>query len=84
MVELDEQIKEIKRQTRQTNALPEKIELQKKVKAIEKRRDEAWRDYDNSAREIEKKKDDLIDRVESRLSQSIIEESLFEIQWKVI
>jgi hypothetical protein len=58
--------------------------LQKKVKTIEKRRDDAWRDYDNAARDIEKKKDELIDTVEARLSQTITEDTLFKIQWKIM
>lgn len=82
--ELDDQIKELKRQIRQTNTLPEKIAQQKKVKAIEKRRDDAWRDYDLAARQIEKKKDELIDSVEARLSQTIKEDVLFTIQWTIV
>ncbi|RKY11415.1 MAG: DEAD/DEAH box helicase [Planctomycetota bacterium] len=81
--ELDDQIKELKRQIRQSNALPDKIALQKKVKAIEKRRDEAWRNYDQAAREVEKKKDELIDTVEARLSQNIIEDELFAVEWEL-
>ena len=82
--ELDDQIKELKRQVRQSNALPEKITLQKKVKAIEKRRDEAWRNYDQAAREVEKKKDELIDTVEARLSQTMKDDILFKIEWKIV
>lgn len=81
--ELGDQIKELKRQIRQTNTLPDKIALQKKVKELEKRRDDAWRDYDQAAREIEKKKDELIDIVEARLSQTITENTLFTIQWTI-
>ena len=81
--ELGDQIKELKRQIRQTNTLPEKIALQKKVKELEKRRDDAWRAYDQAAREIEKKKDELIDIVESRLKQTIQQQQLFKITWTI-
>ncbi len=82
--ELDDGIKDLKRQIRQSNTLPDKIALQKKVKAIEKRRDEAWRNYDQAAREVENKKDELIDTVESRLSQTMTDDVLFKIQWQII
>lgn len=81
--ELSDLIKELKRQIRQTNALPDKIALQKKVKELEKRRDDAWREYDQAARQIEQKKDELIDVVEARLSQTITENTLFTIQWTI-
>jgi len=82
--ELDDKIKEIKRQVRQVNSLPEKIALQKKVKSIEKKRDEAWRNYDQAAREIEQRKEKLIDAVEARLSQTVTDQILFTIEWKIV
>ena len=82
--ELDDTIKEYKRQIRQSNSLPEKIAMQKKVKAIEKRRDEAWRNYDQAARDVEQKKDRLIDTVEARLSQRVTEQMLFQIGWTIV
>jgi ERCC4-related helicase len=82
--ELDDQIKELKRQVRQTSSLPDKITLQKKVKGLEKKRDEAWRNYDQAAREIEQKKEKLIDTVEVRLSQTITQDILFRICWSVV
>lgn len=82
--ELDDQIKELKRQVRQTSSLPDKIALQKKVKGLEKKRDEAWRSYDQAAREIEQKKENLIDTVEARLSQTVTEDILFKICWRLV
>ena len=82
--ELDDQIKELKRQVRQTSSLPDKIALQKKGKGLEKKRDEAWRSYDQAAREIEQKKEKLIDTVEARLSQTVTNQILFQIEWKIV
>jgi len=64
--------------------LPDKIALQKKVKGLEKKRDEAWRSYDQAARKIERKKENLIDTVEARLSQTVNDQILFQIEWKVV
>ena len=81
--EMDDQIKELKKQVRHSSSLPEKIELQKKVKVLDRKRDEAWREYDEAAKEIETRKDELIDAVETRLKQNITETELFEIEWSV-
>ena len=81
--ELDDEIKELKKQVRQSSSLPDKIEMQKKLKALDKKRDEAWRGYDEAAKQIEARKDELIDAVEARLKQAITEKTLFEIEWEV-
>lgn len=47
------------------------------------KRDEAWRQYDEAARDIEQQKDSLIDRVEARLHQEVEEETLFTVQWRL-
>ncbi len=39
-------------------------------------------DY-HAAKEIESRKDELIDAVEARLKQNITETALFEIEWEV-
>ena len=80
---MDDQIKELKKQVRHSSSLPEKIELQKKVKTLDKKRDDAWREYDKAAKDIEGRKDELIDAVEARLKQNITETTLFEIEWSM-
>ncbi|MDO8445265.1 MAG: SNF2-related protein [Deltaproteobacteria bacterium] len=79
--ELDDQIKEIKKQARLAPNLPEKLKLEKERRKLEAQRDEAWREYDGAAKEIEKSKDGLIDEIEKKLSQEIKEEQLFLIRW---
>jgi ABC-type phosphate transport system auxiliary subunit len=64
--------------------LPEKLRLEKERRQLEGKRDEAWREYDQSAREIEKRKDELIDEIEKKLKQSITEQELFTIRWKIV
>lgn len=82
--DLDDELKETKKSIRQAANLPDKIALQRTAKQIEQKRDEAWREYDDGARDIERLKDDLIDRVEARLSQEVEEERLFAIEWHVV
>ena len=81
--ELDEQIKEIKKQARFATNLPEKLSFEKKRRKLESDRDEAWRAYDLAAKEIEKNKDALIDEIEERLKQTEETEDLFFIQWEI-
>ena len=82
--ELDDEIKEIKRQARLAPNLPEKLKLEKEKRQLENKRDEAWHEYDSAAKDIEKKKDGLIDEIEKKLKQKISEEKLFTIRWKIV
>ncbi len=82
--ELDEQIKDIKKQARLAPNLPEKLKLEKEKRKLETERDEAWKEYDGAAKEIEKNKDKLIDEIEQKLNQSLQQQELFTIKWKVI
>lgn len=81
--QLDDEIKEIKKQVRNTGTLPEKLTLQKKTRKLEEKRDQAWRDYDAAARDIEAKKDDLIDRIEAQLKQKTSKNQIFMISYAV-
>jgi superfamily II DNA or RNA helicase len=81
--EFDDQLKETKKLIRQAGSLPDKLELQKKARKLEQNRDEAWKEYDVAAKEIEVQKDQLIDKVETRLKQQVTTEELFTIQFKL-
>lgn len=82
--DLDEQVKELKKQARQAPNLPEKLKIEKERRKLESERDEAWRNYDQAAKEIEKEKDKLIDDIEQKLDQRVEQETLFTIRWRVI
>lgn len=81
--ELDEEIKALKKEIRQTGNLPDKLALQRKARGLEAKRDEAWRAYDAAAKEIEVQKDGLLDQVEERLGQEISDEQLFAIRFQI-
>ena len=82
--DLDDRIKELKKLARLAPNLPEKLPLEKERRQMEGKRDEAWREYDNAARDIEEKKDQLIDEIEKKLKQDISEQELFTIRWKIV
>jgi hypothetical protein len=81
--DLDEQIKSLKKEIRQTGNLPAKLALQRQARGLETKRDEAWRAYDDAAKEIEVQKDGLLDQVEERLGQSVFDEELFAIRFEI-
>jgi SNF2 family DNA or RNA helicase len=81
--ELDDQIKALKKEVRQTGNMPDKLALQRKARDLETKRDEAWHAYDAAAKEIEVQKDGLLDQVEERLGQSVSDEELFAIRFEV-
>jgi hypothetical protein len=82
--DLDDQIKALKKEIRQTGNLPDKLALQRQARVLETKRDEAWRIYDAAAKEIEVQKDGLLDQVEERLKQSITDEELFAIRFEIV
>ena len=81
--ELDDELKALKKEVRQTGNLPDKLALQRKARALEATRDEAWRAYDEAAKDIEKQKDGLLDQVEERLGQNVSDEALFTIRFEI-
>ena len=82
--ELDDEIKELKKQSRLSQSLPDKLSMRKKLKEREQKRDEAWRAYDVEGRVIEEQKDKLIDDVEAKLNQQVEKKELFTINWKLV
>lgn len=82
--DLDQHIKDIKKQARLAPNLPEKLKLEKERKKLESERDTAWREYDGAAKEIEQSKDRLIEQIEQKLQQELIKNDLFLIKWNLI
>lgn len=82
--DLDGRIKELKKEARGAASLPEKIKVQREIQKIQSRRDEAWRHYDEAAREIEERKDELLDDIEARLEQKTEVKPLFTIRWTLV
>ncbi|HQM83442.1 MAG TPA: SNF2-related protein [bacterium] len=81
--EMEEEIKELKKQARTAGNMPEKLKLRKKAKELEKKKDEEWKSYENESRKIEEEKDQLIESIEKSIKQKIREEELFAIKWRM-
>jgi shikimate kinase len=81
--ELDAGIRNTKRDARMAPNLPAKLELQKSLRQMETKRNEAWKEYDAAALEVEKKKDQLLDEISKRLDQKTATEELFLFRWLI-
>jgi hypothetical protein len=81
--QLDQEIKETKKAARLAPNLPEKLELQRKLRGLETKRDEAWRAYDTASRDIDRQKDALLDEISRRLEQKTECKTLFTLRWRV-
>ncbi len=81
--DLDNEIKDLKKQARQAANLPDKLALQKKIKTAEGSRDQAWRSYDDEAKTVDGAKDEIISRIEARLSNTESTETLFRIHFNI-
>jgi hypothetical protein len=83
LAELDDTLKEARKAARLAPTLPDKLERQREVRSLEAKRDEAWRDYDQASREVDRQKDALLDEISRRLEQIIEQEPLFSFQWSL-
>jgi len=81
--DLDQSIKEAKKAARFAPNLPEKLEIQRKLRSLEAKRDEAWRAYDAASRDVDREKDALLDEVSRRLGQKTECSELFTVRWRV-
>ena len=81
--ELDQSIKDAKKSARLAPNLPEKLEIQRTLRGLETKRDEAWRAYDSASRDVDKQKDALLDEISRRLQQQTTCETLFALRWRV-
>ncbi len=81
--DLDDQIKDTRKQARLAPNLPEKLKLEREKRQLETKRDEAWRAYEAAAREIDQRKDALMDEVEQKMAQHITEQPIFTIRWRL-
>lgn len=82
--EFDDLVAELKKEARAAQNLPEKLAFQRKLRDVDRKRDEAWKAYDAAAREVEKKKDQLLDEVQEQLEQEVSSTELFSLRWNIV
>jgi ERCC4-related helicase len=77
----EEALRAARRAARTAQTLPEKLSLQRDVQKYEAKRDDAWRTYDKSGREVDARKEAMLDDIAKRLSQTTSSRELFTIRW---
>ncbi len=82
--ELDESLRTAKKTARLAPTLPEKLERQREARALEDKRDEAWRAFDQASCEIDRQKDTLLDDIARRLEPQLEQKQLFTVRWQVV
>jgi hypothetical protein len=81
--ELDVKIRETRKEARLAPNLPTKLDLQRQLRQLEGKRNEAWKEFDEASRDIERQKDTLLDEIGQRLNQKTEREDLFMIRWRL-
>lgn len=82
--ELDRQIKEARRAATAALTLAEKLEAQKRIKAIEAQRNTRRRALFDAQDDIDRRREGLINAIAGKLEPKITLVELFSIRWKVI
>jgi len=78
-----EQIKVLRRQSRQATTLEEQRDIQEKLQKLERQQRRQRQDIFKAEDEIMEKRDALVESLERRLSQRTDAENLFTIRWTV-
>ena len=82
--ELDREIKCLKTESKKILKLEEKLQAQKEIKELEKKRNTKRRTLFEAQDEIDSRKEGLIEGVEERLKQLVSSTELFSIRWRVV
>ena len=82
--ELDVKIRDTRKEARLAPNLPTKLDLQRQLRQLEGKRNEAWKEFDEASRDIERQKDSLLDEIGQRLEQRIERETLFTLRWSLV
>jgi len=80
---LDQALKAARKAAREGGTMPEKLARQREVRALEGKRDVAWRSYDSASQELERHKDALLEETARRLEQTVAREAIFVVRWEV-
>ncbi|MBE2919355.1 DEAD/DEAH box helicase family protein [Anoxybacillus flavithermus] len=82
--EVTVEIEHLKREAKLTRNLAEKLEMNKQIKELEKKRNEMRRSLYDQQDEIDEQKDRLFEEIEKKLEQRTATEHLFTIKWRIV
>ena len=79
--QLDTEIKDARKTSRQLPSLKEKMEAKRSLKALERERDNIMLQYHDEKKKIEQEEDRLLEEVEQKLATEITSSQLFAVSW---
>jgi len=79
--QLDEDIRQFKKEARQRPTTKEKIDAKKQLRILERKRDEAFSEFHQAKKEIEADEDRLLDEVSEKLQLTCTTTPLFTALW---
>jgi adenine-specific DNA-methyltransferase len=82
--ELDRQIKEARRAGTAAATLEEKLAGQKQIRGLEGQRNDKRRSLFDAQDTVDKQRDELIQKIEGKLSQHVEKQTLFTIRWSLM
>jgi ERCC4-related helicase len=82
--ELDRQIKEARRASTVALTLEEKLDAQKRIRALETERNQRRRALFDAQDDIDRRRSELITEIEGKLKQKVRLEELFSIRWRLV
>ena len=82
--ELDRHIKEARRAATAALTLEEKLDAQKRIKAIEAQRNTKRRALFDAQDDIDRRREQLISDIEGKLEQKTVLQELFSIRWNIV
>ena len=81
--DLDQQVKEVRRDSRAATALTEKLAGAKRLKKVEAERNKKRRELYDAQDAIDKQREDLISKIEGQLRMNQMVKPLFLIRWEL-
>lgn len=81
--DIDAQAKNLRKLVREASTLPEKLNLQKELRALDRQRIDAWKTFDDKSRSIEDDRDRIEAEAAGSLELNSSEESLFVLTWEL-
>ena len=80
---MDSEIAELKKQSRKTAVLKDKLAIEKKINTIETRRNQQRFDLYSEQDKIDQKKEKLIGETIEKLQQNITSNNIFYLRWNI-
>jgi len=81
--DIDQQIKEVRRQAKIAPTLEEKLSWQKNQRDLERARNKQRKELFDRQDEVDERREALIEQLESKLNQKLESEDLFTIHWSL-